>query len=598
MPKKSKMVPIKYTDRDFDSIKGSLIEHAKRYYPNSYKDFNEASLGSFIVDMASYVGDVLSFYLDYQTNESFIDTAVEYGNVVRLARQMGYKTMARSSATGVITLYVKVPASSNGGPDVNYLPILKKNSQFFNNAGSRYLLMEDVDFGNINNETVVSRVNSDTGQPTQYVIRAYGQIVSGELVRDFVNIGNAEKLRRVYLASNEVVEVMSVFDSEGHEYFQVDHLSQDTIYKKVLYKSSDSNDPKYLLKAHAAPRRFTVEYDGQKTYLQFGYGSDSDLQSEPIRSVSDVMIKSHGKNYVSSTTFDPANILTTDKLGVSPANTTLSVIYRVNNSDNANAASRTVVNVGSPEFEFPTGGLLESNIREVAGSIECVNEEPIVGEVSRPTMDDVKLFAKGNFSSQNRAVTMSDYVNLVYRMPHGLGKVKRCSIHRDRDSLRRNLNVYVISEDRNKLLVKTPEAIKENLKVWIGEYKMMNDTIDILDAKIVNVGVNFKVLSDLNVNKYDVLELCRRNVMRYFNNNAFEIGEPIYITEISKILKDTPGVIDVLNINLINKTGGRYSNVFVNLIKNKTKDGRIVRLPEDHIFEVKDPRVDIKGSIR
>ena len=478
------------------------------------------------------------------------------------------------------------------------MPILKKNTQFSNNAGSRYLLIEDVDFGNVNNEIVVSKVDDNTGQPTEYVIRAYGQIVSGELVRDFVDIGNAEKLRRVYIASNEVVEVMSVFDSDGHEYFEVDHLSQDTIYKKVLYKSSDSNDPKYLLKPHAVPRRFTVDYDGQKTFLQFGYGSDSDLQSEPLRNVSDVILKSHGKNYVSSTTFDPANLLSTDKLGVSPANTTLSIIYRINNTDNANAGARTVVNVGSPEFEFPTGGLLAENIRNVAASVECVNEEPIVGEVARPTLDDLKLFAKGNFASQNRAVTVSDYINLVYRMPAGLGKVKRCSIHRDRDSLRRNLNVYVISEDRNRLLVPCPSAIKENLKVWLGEYKMMNDTIDILDAKIVNFGVNFKVLSDLNVNKYDVLETCRRNVMRYFINNAFEIGEPIYITESSKVLKNTPGIVDVLSISLVNKTGGRYSNVYVNLVKNKTKDGRIVRIPEDHIFEVKDPRVDIKGSIR
>ena len=201
MPKKSKIVPIKYTDRDFDSIKNSLTEHARRYYPETYKDFNEASLGSFIVDMASYVGDVLSFYLDYQTNESFIDSAVEYGNVVRLAKQLGYRTMARASATGVITLYIRAPAaSSGGGPDPNYLPILKKNTQFFNNAGSKYLLTEDVDFGNKRNEVVVSRVNENTGQPTEYVVRAYGQIVSGELIRDYIPIGNAEKLRRVFFS--------------------------------------------------------------------------------------------------------------------------------------------------------------------------------------------------------------------------------------------------------------------------------------------------------------------------------------------------------------------------------------------------------------
>lgn len=598
MPKKTKIVPIKYTDRDFESIKNSLTEHAKRYYPDSYKDFNEASLGSFIVDMAAYVGDVMSFYLDYQTNESFIDTAVEYGNVVKLAKQLGYKTMPRSSSHGVMTLYITVPAASDGSPDANYLPVMKKDTQFFNNAGGKFLLLEDVDFGNTNNQVVVSQVNTTTGQPTSYVVRAYGQVASGELIRDYVDLGNAESLRRVYLASTEIVEVMSVFDAEGHEYFEVEHLSQDTIYKKVLYKSSNSNDPKFLLKAHAVPRRFTVEYDGFKAYLQFGYGSDHDLSNDPITNVSDVVLKKHGKNYVSAATFDPANLLNTDKLGVAPANTTLSIIYRVNHSDNANAAARTIVNIGSPNFEFPTGGLDASKIRTVASSVECVNEEPIVGEVSRPSTSDIKLYAKGNFSSQNRAVTVNDYVNLAYRMPAGFGRVKRCAVQRDRDSLRRNLNIYVTSENRDNNLVATPSAIKENLRVWLGEYKMINDTIDILDAKIVNVGVDFKVLADLNVNKFDVLESCRRNLMRYFIASPFEIGEPLLITEISKVLKDTRGVVDVLNIKLNNKTGGRYSNVYIDLHKNKSSDGRIVLIPEDHIFEVKDPRVDIKGSVR
>ena len=594
-----KTVPVKYTDRDFESIKQSLIEHAKRYYPETFKDFSEASFGSLMLDTVSYVGDVLSFYVDYSVNESFIDSAIEYKNVVKLAKQMGYRFSNRASSSGILTFYIVAPANAAGtGPDTNYLPILKRGSEFSNNANALFMLNEDVDFSHSSNEVVVATVDDTTGQPTKYAVRAYGQAVSGILVRDIVEIGAFESLRKIPLKSSNIVEVISVLDSEGHEYFEVDYLTQDTIFRDVIYNSSDANAPKYLLKAQSVPRRYVVENDGITTSIQFGYGDEGSLKDDAVADVSDVVLKVHGKNYISSTMFDPTNLKSTDKLGVGPSNTTLQIVYRVNTAENANAGARTVNNVVGPRFEFPVQGLVASKLSDVARNLEVTNEEHIVGEISKPTVSDIKLHAKGAYSAQNRAVTASDYINLVYRMPSNYGKIKRCNILRDEDSLRRNLNLYVLSEDSNGKFVQTNSAVKQNLKVFLNQYKMLNDTVDILDVKILNVGVEFEILSDLNVNKYSVLEKAKSEVIKYIEKTSFDVGEPLYISELIKALKNTTGVIDVLNINLVNKNGSKYSNLFWDLNKNKSKDGRLLFVPEDTIIEIKYPTTDIKGNIK
>jgi hypothetical protein len=594
-----KIVPIKYTSRDFDSIKNDLIEHAKRYYSDTYKDFSQASFGSLMLDTVAYVGDILSFYLDYQANESFIDTAVEYNNVLRHAKHLGYKLKRDQSAHGVISLYVLAPASIVGiGPDRDFMPVLKKGSKFLSGAGALYTLNENVDFASDKNEIVVAKVDKQTGLPTHYAIKAFGQVISGDIEREVIDVGPFQKFLKVRIADINITEIVSVVDSEGHEYFEVDYLSQNVVYKPIVNRNKDKNNAPAILKPFVVPRRFVVENEQRKTFLQFGYGSDNEIPKDSIADPSNVVLDMHGKDYIIDDSFDPSNLLATDKFGVAPSNTSIVVTYRTNKVTDPNASVGSINKVVVSNFEFENRSTLDdAKVRGLKDSLEIFNEEPVIGSVSTPSLEELKQMIKNSFASQNRAVTKEDYIAMVYSMPSQFGSIKRINVVQDKDSFKRNLNVYVASEDKNKKLMVATQTLKENLKTWINRSKMINDTIDILDAKIVNIRINFTAVSDINANKYDTLRRATTRLQQYFNR-TYEIGEPILLTDIYKTLNDVEGVADTIDVKLEDVTGGFYSDVGFNVFDNLSPDGRILYAPEDCIFEVKYGTEDIKGSIK
>ena len=593
-----KLVPIKYTNRDFDSIKKGLVEHARRYYPDTFKDFNEASFGSFMIDTVAYVGDILSFYLDYQANESFLDTALEFENIVKLSKQMGYKYNDSHSSTGTITLFILVPARASGlGPDTDYLPILKKGTELTTNGGAAFRLNEDIDFSKEDNEILPGRVDSDTGLATHYAIKAYGQVISGISAQEKIVIGSFEKLKRVALSSFGITEVLSVIDAYGHEYFEVDYLSQDVVYKEIPNKKSDFNEPKFILKPYAVPRRFVVEQEDGKTYLQFGYGSEESLTDDKVAKANEVVLDVTGKNYITTKSFDPSNLKATDKLGVSPANTTLIVVYRKNTTETVNAFTNQLVNLSSPIFDFPKTNLLKSKLNDVIASLEVTNEEPILGQIAAMTADEIKRNAIDSYASQNRAVTSNDYKSIIYKIPGQFGKIKRCAIAQDLDSLKRNLNLYVVSEGPDGGLIETNQTVKENLKEWVSAYKMISDSIDILDVNIFNFGIEFDILSIEETNKFEVLEKAKAVLALYFSK-TLEIGESIQITDLYNVLKNVEGVGDVKKVKIVNRYLSGYSTYSFNIEKNMSSDGRFLYILEDAVAELKYPNFDIKGTIR
>jgi hypothetical protein len=595
-----KITPVKYTDRDFESIKSSLVEHAKRYYPNSQRDFNEASFGSLMLDTVSYIGDVLSFYLDYQTNESFLDTAIEFNNVVKLAKQAGYKFRENYSASGIASFFIAIPRVSLGvGPDTNYIPTLKAGSTFSTTGGVVFTLVEDVDFSHTDNRVVVGSVNSDTGDPLTYVIRAYGRVISGyEGIID-VEVGKYEPLRRVDINIPDISEITSVTDSEGHEYFEVEYLSQDIVFDQIVNRTDNSsNAPKFILRPKAVPRRFITEYEIGKSILQFGYGSDSSLSSDPVTDVSNAMLKIHGKNYVQIENFDPSNLLETDKLGISPANTTLTIRYRVNSRKSVNSPANSLTVTQDPVFEFPAANLSRGSMNTVVTSLEVNNQEDILGDIDVPSIEEIRRRAIDAHAAQNRAVTAQDYAAIVYRMPPRFGAVKRVSVAQDTDSIKRNLNMYVVSVHQNGTLASTNKTIKENIKFWVNQYKMINDTIDILDARIVNIGIDFTVKASPDFNKFEVLESSRQAISEYLGDYHLEIGEPLYISNIYNVLKKTIGVDDVLKVNIKQQVGSDYSDAAYDIKQNMSPDSRILYVPEDIILEVKYLDTDIRGTVK
>ncbi len=596
MPKK--IIPIKYTNRDFSSIRESLLEHAKRYYPNTYRDFNEAGFGSLMIDTVSYVGDVLSFYLDYQANESFLETAAEYENVLKLSKFLGFSFNKAPSSYGTCQFYALVPVSvATGGPDTRYSPTLKAGSTVATAGGVSFTLLDDVSFADSVNEVIVAKVNDDTGAPTYFAVKAEGRIVSGELLEHVETVDAFERFLKVVIPGDNVSAIVQVTDSEGHEYFEVEHLSQNSIYKPVTNKNAKNDSVPNILKKIAVPRRFAVEHLDDTTTIQFGYGSENELVSGSIADPANVALKRHAREYISDTSIDPTKLTSTDKFGVAPANTMLSVVYRSNTSENVNAGSGQVNRVVDAVVDFDNVASLNEDIRRyVVNSIEVSNEDPIVGDISIPGVEELKIRALGNFSAQNRAVTRQDYISMAYAMPGHFGAIKRCTIFRDNDSFKRNLNMYVISENAEGHLVRANNTIKQNLKTWLNGVRMINDTIDILDAFIINVGVEFDIVIEENANKYEVLRMAQLAIEEQFLLQR-EMGEPIVVSDFFKALKDVEEIVDVVSVRVVNKSGSPYSSLDYDIKGNSSKDGRVIYAPRTAVFELKYPEVDIKGKI-
>ena len=597
---KNKKVPIRYTSRDFNSIKTDLVNYAKRYYPDTYKDFNDASFGALMMDTVAYTGDMLSFYLDYQVNESFLDTASEYNNVVKLSRQMGYKYRGRPSTHGYVSFFVLVPANATGlGPDTRYVPKLKRTTTLSSTGGEKFILIEDVDFRNASNEIVVGKVNTTTGLPTHYIIKATGRVVSGQLGQKTIKIGAFKRFNKIFLGEANVSEVLSCVDTEGHEYYEVEHLAQDVVYREI-----DNNDlttseaVPMILKPIAVPRRFVIERNRGATTLQFGYGSEEDVKIDKVVDPSNIVIDQYARDYVINTDFDPSNLLGTDKFGVSPVNTSFRIVYRVNSSANPNASVGTVTQLGTAIFSFGDETTLDaSTVNSVRASLECTNDTALLGHASTPTTEELKIRTKTFFATQSRAVTREDYKSLIYNMPPKYGSIKRCAVLQDKDSFKRNVNLYIISENRAGNLSPSNDVLKKNIKTWLNQYRMVNDTLDILDAKIINISIGFTIVTKGGYDKYRVLDDCLRAVRNRFTRH-YDIAEPFSYTEMYSLLNSIEGVADTSEVTVYNENGGAYSSVGLNIMKQTTPDGRFVACPLNCILEVKFPTIDIKGSVK
>tara|TARA_R110000824_G_scaffold170505_1_gene347890 strand:- start:215 stop:2020 length:1806 start_codon:yes stop_codon:yes gene_type:complete len=601
MPKKNDYVNIKYTSRDFESIKVDLVEYAKRYYPNTYRDFSDASFGSLLFDTVAYVGDVLSYYVDYSVNESFLDTAIEYDNIRKHARALGYKFSGIPTSFGTAAIFVLVPSNADGtAPDTSYLPILRRGASFRSSEGGTFSLTEDADFNSSDTEVVAARFDSSTGQTTYFAVKVYGQVSSGVYQRVEADLTSAtyERFRRIKVGANDISEIVSVLDSDGNEYYEVEYLSQEVVFLETTNQAAASDGVRSILKPFVATRRFVVEQDDTGTYIQFGFGSESIDDQSGLAEPSRVSLNLHGRRQITNASFDPTKMLGTNKLGVSPQATTLTIIYKVNDSTNVNASSNTMTDVLSSDFRFTDEeSLSSSEISSVIASIEVTNEEPITGDVAEFTPDELKVRAKTHYAAQGRAVTKQDYESLVYSMPAKFGTIKRASIINDPSATNRRMPLYLMSENSDGELTACNTVTKQNLKNWLSTYRSINDVIDIFDAKIINFGVDFKILTDRRKNTQDVLDLAVQEVKDLFSETLY-VGEPLYLTNIYNALSKLDGVVDVKKVKVFNKTGGSYSTYQLDFDEIMSRDGTYLKVPDNVVLELKKPDSDIRGVAR
>ena len=593
----NKRPPIKFTGKDFESIKKELVNYAKVYYPDTYQDFNEASFGSLMLDMVAYVGDILSFYADYQTNESFLDSAVEAKNILRLAKTMGYKLPGAAASSGICAFYVEVPAVS-GEPNNDLIPILIKGTTLSSKSGASFILNENVDFTATDAQIVVAEVDSN-GVPTSFAFKSYGEVISGELATEFHDIGSYERFLKIKMDDSNISEVISIYDAQGHEFFEVDYLSQNLVYRIIRNRlAADKEHAPYVLREKIVPRRYIVEHTtAGETIIQFGYGSEDLLKTCEFPDPSAAVLQVHSKDYYSDESFDPSLLIKTDKFGVVPSAGTLTIKYRKNATSDVNVSTGAISTISNAILSYPnTTNVDTSTAGTIRNSVQVDNEASIVGQVSALTPAEIRIRAIDAYAAQHRAVTKQDYLSLVYRMPSKLGAVKRANIIQDPKSFKRNLNLYVVSEDRSGDLIKSPQTVKENVKTWLSKYKMINDTIDILDGQIVNIGIEFEIVGVLDMDQNEILTIAL-NALRDEYADHFIFGQPFYISDVYKVLNDLPEVIDTTSVKITNKRGVGYSSNAYDVEENVSADGRFIVMPDDMVLEIKNPEEDILGVI-
>ena len=563
---------------------------AKVHYPDTYKDFSENSFGSFILDAVSYVGDQLSFYLDYQVNETFLETAIEYDNIKRMAENYGYTYAPRPAAFGMAVFYVLVPASSTGlGPDPRYIPVLRTGTEVQSQTNINFVLTEDVDFNHPKNSVVAARFSASSGKPTQYAIRAFGQIKSSLRYRTTVPVGDFTKFRRVRVGPGSIIDVVSVFDSEGHEYFKVENLTQDIIHEETVNPNVKSDGVRSILKPKAVKRRFVVVQDSSGTYLQFGSGSDEEVTTVDHLDPSQVALQMSGRDYISDDQFDPTKLLYSDSLGICPSNTTLTVIYEKNAADSINLSSNSITRMANRILTFPnrtaTSDITVENA--VTNSLEVSNEKPIVGNTSIPTAEEVKIRSYSAFASQSRIVTKNDYETYCYHMPAKFGSVKRANVVSDPSFTDKVIDIYVISTDGANNLVTTNDTIKVNLKTWLNRNCSINDRINIKNAIICNIGFEYVITVDPKRNKTSVINAVNSKLREHLADK-FYIGESFYISNLYYTINKVSGVVDVKDVTMKLPSSNSLTQPNVTIDQMMSKDGTRLDPPKNVIFELKE----------
>jgi hypothetical protein len=512
---------------------------------------------------------------------------------------MGYKHKGPAAAMGEVSFYVSCPASSTGmGINTDYLPVIQRGTTVTSKAGASFTLIDDIRLNDVTNPVVVSKVNEATGLPTHYAVKTNGRVISGFLKRKAVNVGSFKKFRKIKIGSANVTEIVSVFDSEGNQYFEVDYLSQDTVYKELVNKNVTNDDVPSIIKPFTVPRRFTTIRSRTSTSLIFGNATAEEGATPSIADPKNIVLDVFAKNYVSDRSFDPSSLLSTDKFGIGPADTRLQIVYLTNGTINSNSAVGSVTSIGNLLTFFENGtSLSQRQMDDVRNSVEVHNELPIVGTTVPLTVEEVRQNITDTFATQNRAVTREDYQAIALAMPQKFGSVKRVNIIRDPDSLKRNLNMYILSENKRGRYTRANPTLKRNLKTWLGRYKMMTDTIDILDAKIVNIGIEYKMIVMDGVDKFTVLASAQSKIADIYARRQYFIGEPFYISEIWSILNRIQGVLDVKEVKVVTKTGSGYSKTGFNIVQNMSPDGRYLTTPMNVALEIKYPAADIKGTV-
>lgn len=615
---------VRYLGKDFSQFRNALMNFAKIYYPDSYNDFNESSVGMMFLEMSAYVGDVLAYYLDSNLKESMLIYAEEHKNIVYLAQSLGYLPKRSIPASTYIDIYHQVPATGIDGdtPDFKYALKLGENMvvQSELNSNVKFRTTRIVDFSNYNTDGFVATVYTVNGtQPTTYLLKKTIPVVAGNIHSLQFTFTTPEQFSSLTIPYDDVVEILDVRDADGEKWYQVDFLAQDTIMYDELntdfqYEpnpnigtttlqqataNSTSQPAEFVLKYRRVSKRFTVRRDvNGNTILNFGAGISSYPDQILVPNPTTV-------RYNSQFTFtDIANdFMNTRTYGHVPSDTILTVTFTRGGGIDSNVPQgdlNKVVAVNHLKTEDDFQSLEEKNIfARMKSSLAVINTLPATGGRDEESDEEVRQNAIAYFAAQDRCVTDNDYVVKILSMPEKYGNVSK--IHVRQDDANQAVDIYLLGYDYQKKLTKLSTSTKQNVVTYVNHYRDLTTAINIKDAFIVNIGVKFSILTHPKYNKNEVVLKCIELLKQYFNIDDWQINQPIVLSDIYNKLDDVEGVRTVVSVDIENKYStlgvDQYSNNYY-YIKGATMDGVIYTSQDPMIFEVKYPNVDIEGISR
>jgi hypothetical protein len=628
---------VKYLNKDYSEFKKNLVDFAKFYFPDTYQDFSDASPGSIFIDMASYIGDVLSYYTDNSFKESLLAYAEERENIVAIAQGLGFKPRLTSPSFCKVALSALVPADSEGNLDTRFLPRIAAGSSF--GATTQFdagtFLTEDIcDFGDSNNRTVqIFSLDGGTNLPSTYIVTKICKVVSATTKTLEYTVGSPTKFLKIAMTEDNIVEVESVVDSEGNTWYEVDNLSQDYRFEDVLKSVRGSTTaPLYTIKPVKVNRRFITRLNrNNKIELVFGSGTGdlSDVYENPdYKSVYDQQYLQNMTNV----SLDTLNFTNSNSFGLAPGNTTLTITYRVSNGLRSNVPSGTISKIVNINTLNETRTLSASDLatfNTMVSSITVINEEAATGGLNSPTTEQLRQSAIGFVNAQGRIVTSQDYEKRILSMPSKYGAIAKAFAMRDSaisdidkfnntegvtsgidddiiyvddDPVNNNINLYMLGYDSDRRLISLNNDVKLNVKKFLKGYRMMTDRINILDAFRVSIGVNYTIVTYRGFNSYEVLAKCSDAVAQYFNIDNWNINQPILIDDLLLTIARIEGVQSVTTIDVVNKWQQKHGRDYAPYRYDVSTEGgnrsnNIVYPSVDPcIFELRYPQNDIVGT--
>jgi len=595
-------INIKYTDKNFSSLRGQLVELAKNYFPDAYNDFSATSPGMMFMEMSAYVGDILSFYQDSQLQETFLQYAKDPGNLYSMAYMMGYKPKLTSASTVNIELTQRVAAISTGS---TYLPNFNQALRLGENtvitAGSENFVLNtnvDFSFSSSYDPTLVTIYSIDSsGNPTEYELKKTAPASSGEIVTKTFSVGAASKFLTLSIDDQSIIGIVDLKDGGNQLYTEVPYLGQDTVFTEAVNSGTNKNQVPYLLTATRTPNRYVTRFNSTgKLQIQFGSGMSTSDDGVFLPNPTNVGSGTNQGVRRADHAFDPSNFMFSSAYGNAPSNTTLTVRYLKGGGIDSNIGANTVTGF--------TASTLTATDTAYQSTLSITNPEPAVGGKDADSVDEIRQNSLRSFNEQGRIVTKQDYAFRAMTMPSKFGAIAKTSVVTDIEVPTANAStynplgvcLYVLAYDNNKNLVQATPQLKTNLKKYITEFKSLTEGCTIKDAFVINVGVKFDIITLPSYNSREVILKCTQAVQDHFNVDKWAINQPINLSTIYTLLDRIKGVQTVQDVRVESKVNGNYSTYDYD-IKGATMNNVVYPSLDPMIFEVKYPNNDIQGRV-